>query len=108
MSLQQDASLQSWEVFKVLALDVGMHLTEDDKKVLQTCLSRRVHTAPFVSQLCMILRTVLRAVVNLFCGRNRVYRMSIAGRILSMGVMHHSRYRFAKTARDKIRRIYHA
>ena len=36
--LQQDTStsVQSWEVFKVLALDVGMRLTEDDKKVRGT------------------------------------------------------------------------
>lgn len=58
--------MQSWEVFKVLALDVGMHLTEDDKKVLKIYRTRRVCTARFVSQLCKVFRAVLRAAVYVF------------------------------------------
>lgn len=40
LSLPQDTSVQSSEVCKVLSLDVGMHLTEDDKKVRNICVPR--------------------------------------------------------------------
>lgn len=34
---KKDKTVRDWEVFKVLTLDVGMQLTEEDKQVRELC-----------------------------------------------------------------------